>query len=79
MYNPSVRQEPRYEPAAVIPVNRDASILDWLAATGRLIPRDKEEKEDLSDEDVDLSDLMDVDDHGYDDDDDDLDLDEEEP
>jgi hypothetical protein len=74
MLNPSLRQEPRYEPAAVIPVNRNTSILDWLSASGRLVPRDKEKEEilstDLLDEDVELSELMDVDDSLYDDDDD---------
>lgn len=73
MLNPSLRQEPRYEPAAVLPVTRNTSILDWLSATGRLVARDKEKEEyistDLLDEEIDLSELMDVDDSLYDDDD----------
>jgi hypothetical protein len=40
MYNPSLSQESRYEPASVIPVKKDSSLIDWLAATGRLIPRE---------------------------------------
>jgi hypothetical protein len=79
MYNPSLRQEARYEPASVIPINKDTSLLDWLAATHRLIPRETQESEDLLEEDIEISELMDVDDHVYDDldDDDDLDLDED--
>ncbi len=72
MLNPSVRQEPRYEPAAVIPLKKDASILEWLQKNNRIIARDKVEEPDLLlEEDVELSELMDVDDMGYDDDDDD--------
>ncbi|BFM39992.1 DUF3134 domain-containing protein [Synechocystis sp. LKSZ1] len=76
-YNPSVRQEPRYEPAAVLPITRDTSLLDWLQATNRLIPREplEESSLDLLEEEVDITELMDGDDHLYDDDgDDDLDL-----
>ena len=73
MLNPSLRQEPRYEPASVIPVNRNTSILDWLSASGRLVSREKDKEEiistDLLDEDVELSELMDVEDSLYDDDD----------
>ncbi len=77
MYNPSLRQEPRYEPAAVLPITRETSLLDWLRASNRLIFREKEESlaEVLLD-DVEISELMgDVDDGLYEDDlDDDLDL-----
>ncbi len=48
--NPSLRQIPRYEPAEVLPVNRETSILDWLLASGRLIPRDDEESSIVSEE-----------------------------
>ena len=69
LYNESLRKEPRYEPAAVIPVTRHTSLLDWLHETNRIIPREKEEaqREPLND-DVDISELMDVDDNSYDDD-----------
>jgi hypothetical protein len=78
MLNPSVRQEPRYEPAAVIPLKKDASIVEWLEKNNRMIPRDKVAEPDLAlEEDVELSELMDVDDIGYDDDDDELVLDED--
>lgn len=78
IYNPSLRQEPRYEPAAVLPIIRDASLLDWLQETHRLIPREKEDPrlETLND-DVEISELMDVDDHLYDDTEDDLNLSDE--
>jgi hypothetical protein len=68
LYNPSLRKEPRYEPAAVIPVTRHTSLLDWLYETNRIIPREKEDpqREPLND-DVEISELMDVDDNSYDD------------
>ena len=79
-YYPSVCQIPRENPADVIPLQRDSSILNWLEGTGRLIPRepidsvgDEPEPEELADlmgnedkdDDVDESD----DDDGDDDDD----------
>lgn len=73
MYNPSLRQEPRYEPAAVIPLKQDSSLIDWLVSNGRIIPREIEETVDLLQDDAEISELMDVDDHVYDDDDDVLD------
>lgn len=77
MYNPSLRQLSRRDPAPIIPIQRDASILAWLEKTGRLIPRDPVDplpKEENSEE---ISDLMGGEDSSYDDDDD-LDLDEDE-
>ncbi|ACK68288.1 conserved hypothetical protein [Rippkaea orientalis PCC 8801] len=76
-YNPSLRQEPRYEPAAVIPVKHDFALLDWLESTNRLISREIEESSHLLSEDEEISELMDVDDTYDDDDDDDIDLDED--
>ncbi|MGK7873120.1 MAG: DUF3134 domain-containing protein [Xenococcaceae cyanobacterium] len=69
MYNPSLRQEPRYEPAAVIPLKQESSLLDWLKANDRLIPRESRESEDKLEDDVEISELIEVDDHVYDDDD----------
>lgn len=77
MYNPSLRREPRYEPASVISLKKDPSLIDWLAANNRLIFRDREDKEDTLDEDLEMSELMDVDDSIYDDDDDDIELDDD--
>jgi Protein of unknown function (DUF3134) len=39
--NPALKQQPRYEPAPVIAVQRNTSILEWLEAQGRLIDRDE--------------------------------------
>jgi len=81
-YNPSVRQIPRENPADVIPLQRDSSILNWLEGTGRLIPRepvdsigDEPEPEELADlmgnEDKDDDDVADASNDVEDDDDDD--------
>ncbi|PSF37148.1 hypothetical protein C7H19_11980 [Aphanothece hegewaldii CCALA 016] len=80
MQNPSLRQEPRYEPARVIPVNKDSSIIEWLERTGRLIPREKEEREVILEDELELSDFMDSDDTydmDIDDDDDEIVIDED--
>ena len=39
--NPALKQQPRYEPAPVIAVQRNTSILEWLESQGRLIDRDE--------------------------------------
>lgn len=80
MQNPSLRQEPRYEPARVIPVNKDSSIIEWLERTGRLIPREKEERELILEDELELSEFMDSDDTydiDIDDDDDEIVIDED--
>jgi hypothetical protein len=76
-YNPSLREEPREQRAAVIPVKQESSILDWLENTGRLLARDNAESDYLEDEGEELSDLMAGDDNSFDidDDDDELELD----
>ncbi len=76
MYNPSLREEPRNKPAAVIPLQHDASILTWLEGTGRLLSRDSSDF-DYLDQEEEINALMAGDDGGFDglDDDDDLDLD----
>lgn len=58
MQNYSLRQEPRYEPAVVIPLKQETSLLDWLEANGRLIPRDPQESEGFLDEDEEITELM---------------------
>lgn len=65
MYNPSLRQEPRYEPATVIPLKQDSSILDWLEANGRILPREIKEEEYPLEEDEEISELMDVEETRY--------------
>ena len=65
--NPALVQEPRYEPAIVIPLKQEASLLDWLKANNRLIPREPVETEKVKTED-DLDVLMDGEDEDFDDD-----------
>ncbi|WP_019507964.1 DUF3134 domain-containing protein [Pleurocapsa sp. PCC 7319] len=68
--NPALVQEPRYEPAIVIPLKQEASLLDWLKANNRLIPREAIESEKIkADDDLDV--LMDAEDDDFVDDTDD--------
>lgn len=73
MYNPSLREQPLDQAAAVIPQKHESSILDWLESTGRLLTRDEVNLEAgyLDEADEEISDLMGNDDVGFDDDDDD--------
>lgn len=78
-YNPSLREEPRNRRAPIIPLQHEASILDWLERSGRLLARDSNDFDYLDDESgEELSDLMGSDDASFDMDDDDdvLDVDE---
>ena len=71
MLNPSLREEPREQRAAVIPARNESSLLDWLYSSGRMVARDTQETERQEEEEI--SGLIDVDDVTYDiDDDDDL-------
>ena len=81
-YNRSVRQIPRENPADVIPLQRDSSILNWLEGTGRLIPREPIDSVGDEPEPEELADLMgnedkdeEEEDNDNDDDDDDMSLD----
>ncbi|MBE9011445.1 DUF3134 domain-containing protein [Pseudanabaenaceae cyanobacterium LEGE 13415] len=78
MYNPSLRQETRNQRAAVIPMQQESSILDWLENTGRLLARDNADFDYLDDEEE-INELMENDGGAFDsdDDDDDLGLDDE--
>ncbi|MCD8485966.1 DUF3134 domain-containing protein [Kamptonema cortianum] len=71
MYNPSLREEPRYKPAAVIPPNQGSSLIDWLEASGRLLARDNAEDVNYLDDEEEISELMGAGDNDYDDIDDD--------
>lgn len=73
MLNPSLREAPREQRAAVIPSKHESSLLDWLESNGRLIARDTQEPVEypLDEEDPEISGLMDVEDVTYDIDDDD--------
>ncbi|NJN86263.1 MAG: DUF3134 family protein [Leptolyngbyaceae cyanobacterium SL_7_1] len=70
MKNPALRQQPRNQPAAVIPPQRDASILDWLENTGRLLAREVNEF-DYRDDEAEINELMSGEDNSFDIDDDD--------
>lgn len=74
VYNPSLREDPIDQPAAVIPTKHETSILDWLESTGRLLARDEVSTQDYSEEAEDIDGLVGVDDVGYDDDFDDDDI-----
>lgn len=74
MYNPSLREEPREQLADVIPLKQEDSLLDWLETNNRLQARDNADDSLLEDEE-DISEVLGVDDGGFDDDDDDLDAD----
>ncbi|MGL5794233.1 MAG: DUF3134 domain-containing protein [Waterburya sp.] len=65
--NPALVQEPRYEPAIVIPLKQEASLIDWLKANNRLIARETLETDKVKAED-DLDVLMETDDDDDDDD-----------
>jgi Protein of unknown function (DUF3134) len=74
--NPALSQEPRYEPAIVIPLKQESSLLDWLKANNRLIARESNEQDNLDAAHDDVSELLsddyDDDDDAFDDDDDDI-------
>jgi hypothetical protein len=73
MLNSPLREEPRNQRAAVIPLKQETSLLDWLQSSGRLIARDVHEP-DFLDEEEEIESLMGVEDgigdYDFDDDDD---------
>ncbi len=74
MYNPALREQRRDQPATVIPPQKDASILDWLERTGRLLARDSQDF-DYRDDEAEITALMAAEDPAYEEEDDDeLDL-----
>ncbi|TVQ45783.1 MAG: DUF3134 domain-containing protein [Gloeocapsa sp. DLM2.Bin57] len=68
MDNPSLRREPRYEPANVIPLKDDSGLLDWLKQTGRLKYREqiKDIEPELLEQDEEIAELIDVEDYADD-------------
>lgn len=72
--NPALKEYPRYQPAPVLPSTGNASILDWLAETGRLLERDTSDPDYLAEDAEEIEGLM-VDEGGYEDDEDDDDFD----
>ena len=76
MKNPALRKEKRYEPAPVIPLKQDGSLLDWLEDNERIIYREDTkvvEKVSVEEEEIsDLSELIEEDqEEDFDDDDND--------
>ncbi|MBD2774766.1 DUF3134 domain-containing protein [Iningainema tapete] len=73
MLNSPLREVPRNQRAAVIPLKQESSLIDWLQSNGRLIPRDVHENDFLDDEEE-IESLMGVEDgiadYDFDDDDD---------
>ncbi|MGY6528735.1 MAG: DUF3134 domain-containing protein [Cyanobacterium sp.] len=65
MKNPALRKEKRYEPAPVIPLKQEGSILDWLESNNKIMYREeKEEKTHILpvSEDEEISELIEDDD-----------------
>ena len=73
MLDSPLREAPRNQRAAVIPLKQESSMLDWLRLGGRLIARDVHETDSREDVEV-ISDFLGADDGigdiDYDDDDD---------
>lgn len=69
MKNHALRAYPRSQPAPVIPLSQEPSILDWLESSNRLLERDTVAS-DFDEEEQEITELMGADDDGYDDDDD---------
>jgi len=67
-HNPSLREEPRFEPAGVIAMERESSLLDWLERNNRLLNRDPDDDFTEVDEEEEISELMGADDNSYDED-----------
>jgi hypothetical protein len=79
MLNSPLREQPRNQRAAVIPLKQESSLLDWLQSSGRLIARDVHES-DVSEDQEEITEFLvgedGIGDLDYDDDDD-ISIDEE--
>ncbi|BAY19206.1 hypothetical protein NIES2109_49770 [Nostoc sp. HK-01] len=58
MLNSPLREEPRNQRAAVIPLKQESSLLDWLQSHGRLIARDVHEPDFSEEENEEISDFL---------------------
>ncbi|AFY41573.1 DUF3134 domain-containing protein [Nostoc sp. PCC 7107] len=58
MLNSPLREEPRNQRAAVIPLKQESSLLDWLRSHGRLIARDVHEADFSEEENEEISDFL---------------------
>jgi hypothetical protein len=57
MLNSPLREEPRNQRAAVIPLKPESSLLDWLQSSGRIIARDVHEP-DFSEEEEEITEFL---------------------
>ncbi len=68
MKNPALRKEKRYQPAPVIPLTQDESLLDWLEANNRIIYREEKDNPILEvelPEEEEISDLIEGEDNSF--------------
>lgn len=68
MKNPALRKEKRYQPAPVIPLTQDESLLDWLEANNRIIYREEKDNPILEVElpaEEEISDLIEGEDNSF--------------
>jgi Protein of unknown function (DUF3134) len=69
MRNPNLREEPRFEKAAVLPLTEREGILEWLQSKGRVVARQNVEVPQLDEgedeygllDEEDAEDVVDVD------------------
>ena len=73
MRNPSLREQPRRQPAPVVSTKQTVSILGWLQQSNRLLERESELGYDYKNESQELDALVVGDNYEDDDDDDDID------
>ncbi|AHJ27239.1 DUF3134 domain-containing protein [Nodularia spumigena CS-584] len=74
MPNGPLSEEPRNQRATVIRTSNEFVLLEWLKANGRLIEREHQESQRLSQVEE-ISEMIELDDLPYDHDDDDSDMD----
>ncbi len=53
MRNPTLREESRYDKAAILPITNRENILDWLQSKGRVVARQHIETPLVDDEEID--------------------------
>ncbi|MBF2006569.1 DUF3134 domain-containing protein [Chlorogloeopsis fritschii PCC 9212] len=74
MLNSPLREQPRNQRAAVIPLKQESSLLDWLQASGRLIARDNHEQDFSEENEEEITEFLGgedgIGDYDFDDDDD---------
>ncbi len=58
LYNPALREEPRNQEPAIVPLRQDSSLLDWLTKTGRLVARQAGEYHPEQIEEEEMEELM---------------------